>query len=268
MELIAGGLALARRRDGCHAGGRGAADGRARGRARSAGCPGSAIASTPPIRACKVLFDMARAEGVAGDGIRFMEALEAEARARIKPLPMNIDGALAAMLHDMGFPPPAGKFIFIIGRVAGLTAEVAEEYAAREADADQVRRWSTTARRPSPSRRHMARTITAEETAVVHELVGTRARRDGARSSTTTRRRSIACAAPSRWAGGNEPTAIRLANMSVDESGMGRREPTRRAKVLGILRDALRQKSMGIIEEDPVARHREVRQARRRDRRR
>jgi sulfoacetaldehyde dehydrogenase len=53
------------------------------------------------------------------------------------------------------------------------------------------------------------------------------------------------------WAGGNEPTAIRLANMSVDESGMGSREPTRRGKILGILRDALRQKSMGIIEEIP-----------------
>ncbi len=76
----------------------------------------------------KVLFDMARAEGVAGDGIVFMEALEAEARARIKPLPMNIDGALAAILHDLGFTPPAGRFLFIVGRVAGLTAEVAEEY--------------------------------------------------------------------------------------------------------------------------------------------
>ena len=53
------------------------------------------------------------------------------------------------------------------------------------------------------------------------------------------------------WAGGNETTATRLANMSVDESGMGSREPTRRAKVLGILRDALRQKSMGVIEEIP-----------------
>jgi citrate synthase len=74
------------------------------------------------------LFDMARAEGTAGDGIAFMDALQAAASARIKPLPMNIDGALAAVLHDMGFPPPAGKFIFIIGRVAGLTAEVAEEY--------------------------------------------------------------------------------------------------------------------------------------------
>jgi sulfoacetaldehyde dehydrogenase len=39
--------------------------------------------------------------------------------------------------------------------------------------------------------------------------------------------------------------------MSVDESGMGSREPKRRAKVQGILRDALRQKSIGIIEEIP-----------------
>ena len=53
------------------------------------------------------------------------------------------------------------------------------------------------------------------------------------------------------WAGANEVTATRLANMSVDESGMGSREPSRRAKVLGILRDALRQKSMGVIEEIP-----------------
>jgi sulfoacetaldehyde dehydrogenase len=53
------------------------------------------------------------------------------------------------------------------------------------------------------------------------------------------------------WAGGNETVAVRLANMSVEESGMGSREPRRRAKVLGILRDALRQKSMGVIEEIP-----------------
>jgi citrate synthase len=76
----------------------------------------------------QVLFDMAAAEGVAGEGVEFVRALAHEASARIKPLPINIDGALAALLHDMGFAPPAGKFIFIIGRVAGLTAEVAEEY--------------------------------------------------------------------------------------------------------------------------------------------
>jgi sulfoacetaldehyde dehydrogenase len=53
------------------------------------------------------------------------------------------------------------------------------------------------------------------------------------------------------WAAGNETSATRLANMSVDESGMGSREAGRRSKVLGILRDALRQKSMGVIEEIP-----------------
>ena len=95
----------------------------------------------------------------------------------------------------------------------------------------------------------MARTITVEETTTVHELVD-RARAAMAAiahfDQPTVDRLCRAIA----WAGGNEPTAIRLANMSVDESGMGKREPTRRAKVLGILRDALRQKSIGIIEDD------------------
>ena len=80
-----------------------------------------------------ILFGMARASGLAGDGIRFMEALEVAAGAKIRPLPINIDGALAAVLHDLGFPPPFGKLVFIIGRVAGLTAEVAEEYAREKA---------------------------------------------------------------------------------------------------------------------------------------
>lgn len=77
----------------------------------------------------RALFDMAAEESLASDGIAFMRALEQEARARIKPLPINVDGALAAVLYDMGFPPAAGTFMFIVGRVAGLTAEVAEEYA-------------------------------------------------------------------------------------------------------------------------------------------
>jgi sulfoacetaldehyde dehydrogenase len=55
------------------------------------------------------------------------------------------------------------------------------------------------------------------------------------------------------WATANEPTATRLAHMGVDESGLGDREgrPNKRFKIMGILRDALRQKSMGIIEEIP-----------------
>src|SRR5690349_9895301 len=54
------------------------------------------------------------------------------------------------------------------------------------------------------------------------------------------------------WATYNEQTARKLAAMSVDESGLGDKEPRRRAKILGVLRDALRQKSIGIIEEDPA----------------
>ncbi len=53
------------------------------------------------------------------------------------------------------------------------------------------------------------------------------------------------------WATANEATFGRLTRMSVEESGMGSAEgvPARRWKILGILRDALRTRSVGIIEE-------------------
>ncbi|MEW5983630.1 MAG: aldehyde dehydrogenase family protein [Acidobacteriota bacterium] len=94
------------------------------------------------------------------------------------------------------------------------------------------------------------RTITAEESQLARDLL-TRARKameaiDGYDQAAADRLcRAIA------WASANMPTSVRLANMSVDESGMGSREPSRRSKVLGILRDALRQKSIGVIEELP-----------------
>jgi len=75
-----------------------------------------------------VLFDLAEQSAIAGNGIRFARALEDAIRERIKPIPLNIDGALAAILVDLGFPPIVGKLIFIVGRVAGLSAEVLEEY--------------------------------------------------------------------------------------------------------------------------------------------
>ena len=55
------------------------------------------------------------------------------------------------------------------------------------------------------------------------------------------------------WATANEDTFGRLTRMSVEESGMGSAEgvPARRWKILGILRDALRTKSVGVIEEIP-----------------
>ncbi len=55
------------------------------------------------------------------------------------------------------------------------------------------------------------------------------------------------------WAAANEKTFTRLAQMGVDESGLGDRagRPYKRAKIIGILRDCLREKSVGIIEEIP-----------------
>jgi citrate synthase len=77
----------------------------------------------------EVLFELARQESGEGDGVLFVRALHKAVAAAIKPMPINIDGALAALLYDLGFPPEAGKLLFIVARVAGLTAEVAEEYA-------------------------------------------------------------------------------------------------------------------------------------------
>lgn len=75
-----------------------------------------------------ILFDMAKEFGLAGEGVAFMQALEAAVGEQMHPLPINIDGALAAVLFDLGFAPPIAKLLFIIGRVAGLTAQVMEEY--------------------------------------------------------------------------------------------------------------------------------------------
>jgi citrate synthase len=75
-----------------------------------------------------VLFGLAAESGLAGDGIRLVRALERAVAERIKPLPINIDGALAAILIDLGFPPMVGMLLFIVARVAGLSAEVLEEH--------------------------------------------------------------------------------------------------------------------------------------------
>jgi citrate synthase len=75
-----------------------------------------------------MLFKMAAESGVAGEGVAFLHALAEATRAQIKDLPINVDGAIAAVLYDLGFPPLMAKTIFMIGRVAGLSAQVMEEY--------------------------------------------------------------------------------------------------------------------------------------------
>lgn len=56
------------------------------------------------------------------------------------------------------------------------------------------------------------------------------------------------------WSVANTKTFMKLVDMSITESGLGDYETrgNKRFKIRGVLRDALRQKSVGIIEEDPV----------------
>ncbi len=97
----------------------------------------------------------------------------------------------------------------------------------------------------------MARDITAEERTLAAELVG-RARDALAAIAEYDQQRVDRLAQAIGWALGNEATFTRLAHMSVDESGIGDRDGrvAKRFKIHGILRDALRTKSVGIIEED------------------
>jgi citrate synthase len=74
------------------------------------------------------LFAMAEQLEKAGPGVAFMRALETAIATTIKPLPINVDGAMAAVLHDLGYPAAAAKLLFIVGRTAGLAAHVIEEY--------------------------------------------------------------------------------------------------------------------------------------------
>jgi citrate synthase len=75
-----------------------------------------------------LLFDMATELGLAGRGVALIKEVETSVRTQIKALPINVDGAIAAILLDLGFKAPMAKFLFMIGRVAGLTAQVQEEY--------------------------------------------------------------------------------------------------------------------------------------------
>ena len=54
-------------------------------------------------------------------------AVEAVFKAQGKPLPVNVDGAMGAILADLGFDSGLMNGIFMIARVPGLVAHVHEE---------------------------------------------------------------------------------------------------------------------------------------------
>jgi citrate synthase len=74
------------------------------------------------------LFELAEEEGLAGPYVQMASALRcAIAQEMGRDLPLNVDGAIAALLCEMAFPPAIGNGVFALARTAGLTAHVFDE---------------------------------------------------------------------------------------------------------------------------------------------
>jgi citrate synthase len=77
------------------------------------------------------LFQMALELEVEGEHVRLIRAAERaleQHRDRFdRPLPVNVDGAIAAICADLGFAYELGNAIFLISRLPGLIAHAHEE---------------------------------------------------------------------------------------------------------------------------------------------
>jgi citrate synthase len=75
------------------------------------------------------LFALAAEAGVDGPHLAAARAVEQAFEAAGKRLPINVDGAIAAVLADLGFEPPVMNGLFMIARAPGLAAHALEEVA-------------------------------------------------------------------------------------------------------------------------------------------
>ncbi len=76
----------------------------------------------------KRLLEYAEELELAGPYVRHLRALQRALSETVgRHLPINIDGAIAALLCEIRFPKQAANALFMISRVAGLTAHAIEE---------------------------------------------------------------------------------------------------------------------------------------------
>ncbi len=77
------------------------------------------------------LLELAHDLELDGEHVRLVREIERALEARpdrdAHPLPLNIDGAIAAVCADLGFDPEIGNGLFIIARTPGLVAHAHEE---------------------------------------------------------------------------------------------------------------------------------------------
>ena len=82
------------------------------------------------------LMELVIKEGCVGPHTKLALAIE-DLLYQKKNIRLNVDGANAAILSDLGFDPKLGLGIFIIGRVPGIIAHIYEE----TIDEDEFRRF-------------------------------------------------------------------------------------------------------------------------------
>ncbi|HHW43448.1 MAG TPA: citryl-CoA lyase [Desulfotomaculum sp.] len=75
----------------------------------------------------KVLKEKAEKLGFAGSFVRMALAVETALCRRGKELPLNVDGIMAALLCEMGYPPEMANAVFMFARLPGLIAHSVEE---------------------------------------------------------------------------------------------------------------------------------------------
>jgi len=73
------------------------------------------------------LFELAEQAGVTGTFIEAAKAVARVFKSAGKELPINVDGAIAAVLGDLGFDPHTMNGLFMIARTPGLIAHATEE---------------------------------------------------------------------------------------------------------------------------------------------
>lgn len=75
-----------------------------------------------------LLLDMAEEEGIVGPHIQALRAVEAALPDAIgRSLPINVNGAIPAVMLDVGFPVQALKGISLLARTASLIGHLQEE---------------------------------------------------------------------------------------------------------------------------------------------
>jgi citrate synthase len=82
------------------------------------------------------LFQMALELELEGEHVRLLRAVERALEARKedhgRSLPVNVDGAIAAICADLGFAYELGNAVFLISRLPGLIAHAHEERARQD----------------------------------------------------------------------------------------------------------------------------------------